>query len=114
MQLAYGADSVKVTSGKGLEEEGDPRIPELTIVEMTAAVEEAHKRGKIVIAHAMGASAVKNALSAGVDSICAWVLDRRGMRRNNGQERRLLGTYDSLSLSNCRGCRKVRNPLLSM
>ena len=88
MQLAYGSDSVKVTSGKGLEEEGDPRIPELTIVEMSAAVEEAHKRGKIVIAHAMGASAIKNALSAGVDSIvhgfwideeCAEMMAKKGV-----------------------------------
>ena len=88
MQLAYGADSVKVTSGKGLEEEGDPRIPELTIVEMSAAVEEAHKRGKTVIAHAMGASAIKNALTAGVDSIvhgfwideeCAEMMAKKGV-----------------------------------
>ena len=88
MQLAYGADSVKVTSGKGLEEEGDPRIPELTIAEMAAAVEEAHKRGKIVIAHAMGPSAIKNALSAGVDSVvhgfwmdeeCAEMMAKKGV-----------------------------------
>ena len=88
MQLAYGCDSVKVTSGKGLEELGDPRIPELTTAEMAAAVEEAHKRGKIVIAHAMGAPAIKNALTAGVDSIvhgfwideeCAEMMAKKGV-----------------------------------
>jgi imidazolonepropionase-like amidohydrolase len=88
LQLAYGADSVKVTSGKGLEEEGDPRIPELTVSEMAAAVEEAHKRGKIVISHAMGATAIKNALLAGVDSIvhgfwideeCAEIMANKGV-----------------------------------
>ncbi len=88
LQLAYGADSVKVTSGKGLEEQGDPRIPELTIVEMAAAAEEAHKRGKLVIAHAMGAQAIKNALNAGVDSIvhgfwideeCAELMAKKGV-----------------------------------
>ncbi len=88
LQLAYGADSVKVTSGKGLEEQGDPRIPELTTAEMAAAVEEAHKRGKIVIAHAMGAQAIKNAVNAGVDSIvhgfwidqeCAEMMAKKGV-----------------------------------
>jgi imidazolonepropionase-like amidohydrolase len=88
MQLAYGADSVKVTSGRGLEEADDPRIPELTVEEMRAAVDEAHKRGKIVIAHAMGAAAIKNALAAGVDSIvhgfwldeeCAEIMATKGV-----------------------------------
>jgi imidazolonepropionase-like amidohydrolase len=69
MQIAYGADSIKLTSGKGLEEPEDARIPELTVDEMKVAVEEAHKRGKLVIAHAMGVEAIMNAIEAGVDSI---------------------------------------------
>jgi imidazolonepropionase-like amidohydrolase len=68
-QLAYGADSVKITSGRGLEEADDPRIGELTVEEIRSAVEEAHRRGKLAIAHAMGPGSIKNALDAGVDSI---------------------------------------------
>ena len=87
LQLAYGADSVKVTSGRGLEEEGDPRIPELTIAEMAAAAEEAHKRGKIVIAHAMGASRSKaHDRGAGsvvhgfwMDEECAEMMAKKGV-----------------------------------
>ncbi len=88
MQLAYGADSVKITSGRGLEEADDPRIPELTTLEIRAAVEEAHRRGKLAIAHAMGPAAIKNALDAGVDSIvhgfwldeqCAEIMAAKGI-----------------------------------
>ena len=88
MQIAYGADSVKLTSGKGLEEQDDPLVSELTEGEMGAAVDEAHKRGKLAIAHAMGPTAVKNALAAGVDSIvhgfwldeeCAETMARKGV-----------------------------------
>jgi imidazolonepropionase-like amidohydrolase len=88
LQLAYGADSVKVTSGRGLEEADDPRTPELTVDEMRAVVEEAHKRGKLVIAHAMGPQPIKNALTAGVDSIvhgfwldeeCAGMMAEKGV-----------------------------------
>jgi imidazolonepropionase-like amidohydrolase len=88
VQLAYGADSVKVTSGRGLEEPGDPRISELTVPEIRAAVEEAHKRGKLAIAHAMGPQPIKNAIEAGVDSIvhgfwldeeCAEMMAKKGV-----------------------------------
>ncbi|MCJ7773351.1 MAG: amidohydrolase family protein, partial [Desulfobacterales bacterium] len=88
MQLAYGADSVKITSGRGLEEADDPRIAELTVEEIRAAVNEAHQRGKLAIAHAMGPTAIKNALIAGVDSIvhgfwldeeCAEIMAAKGI-----------------------------------
>jgi imidazolonepropionase-like amidohydrolase len=78
LQLSYGADSVKITSGRGLEEV-DPLTAELSVEEMRAAAEEAHRRGKLVIAHAMGPTAVKNALAAGADSIVhGFWLDEEG------------------------------------
>jgi imidazolonepropionase-like amidohydrolase len=43
--------------------------PTLTVEEMRAVVEEAHKRGRKVAAHADSVEGIRNALSAGVDSI---------------------------------------------
>ena len=47
----------------------EPGSPQLTVEEMSAGVEEAHKAGKKVAAHAYSAEAINNALEAGVDSI---------------------------------------------
>lgn len=69
-QLKQGADVIKLMATGGVmnptEEMGDPQ---LTMEELTAAVEEAHKAGKRVMAHAMGPVGIKNALEAGVDTI---------------------------------------------
>jgi imidazolonepropionase-like amidohydrolase len=69
MQLSYGADSVKVTLGKGLEEPDDSKIQEVTLDEARAAVEEAHKRGKLAIGHAMGPDPIMTGIKAGINSI---------------------------------------------
>ncbi len=69
MQLSYGADSVKITLGKGLEEPDDSRIQEVAPDEAKAAVEEAHKRGKLAIGHAMGPAPIMTGIEAGVNSI---------------------------------------------
>jgi imidazolonepropionase-like amidohydrolase len=47
----------------------EPGSPQLTVEEMRAAVEEAHKGGRKVAAHAYSVAAIHNALEAGVDSI---------------------------------------------
>ena len=47
----------------------EPSSPQLTIEEMRAACEEVHKAGGKAIAHAQGATGVKNAVLAGIDSI---------------------------------------------
>src|SRR5580658_51501 len=60
-QIGHGADLIKVYA--------DWRHPTLTIEEMRAIVEEAHKQRLKVAAHATTAEGVKNALNAGVDSI---------------------------------------------
>lgn len=69
-QLKQGADVIKLMATGGVvtptEEMG---APQLTLEEMAAAVEEAHKAGKRVMAHAMGPVGIANALKAGVDTI---------------------------------------------
>jgi imidazolonepropionase-like amidohydrolase len=47
----------------------EPGSPQLGVREMEAGVEEAHKAGRKVAAHAYSVAAINNALDAGVDSI---------------------------------------------
>jgi imidazolonepropionase-like amidohydrolase len=60
-QIAHGADLIKVYA--------DWVRPTLTDEEMSVIVEEAHKLGRKVAAHATTAEGIRNALTAGVDSI---------------------------------------------
>ena len=60
-QLGHGADLIKVYA--------DWSNPTLTIEEMAVVVEEAHKQHHKVAAHATTPEGIKNALTAGVDSI---------------------------------------------
>lgn len=69
-QLRAGADLIKIMATGGVLTKGvEPGSPQLTVEEMRAAVEEAHKAGKKISAHAQGTRGIKNALEAGVDSI---------------------------------------------
>jgi imidazolonepropionase-like amidohydrolase len=60
-QMGHGADLIKVYA--------DWRYPTLTIEEMRVIVEEAHKQKLKVAAHATTPEGIKNAVTAGVDSI---------------------------------------------
>jgi imidazolonepropionase-like amidohydrolase len=60
-QIGHGADLIKVYADWG--------HPTLTVEEMSEIVEEAHKQGRKVAAHATTAEGVRNAITAGVDSI---------------------------------------------
>lgn len=60
-QIGYGADLIKVYA--------DWDYPTLTVEEMSVIVEEAHKAGRKVAAHATTAEGIRNAITAGVDSI---------------------------------------------
>jgi imidazolonepropionase-like amidohydrolase len=60
-QLGHGADLLKIYA--------DWHHPTLTVDEMRPIVEEAHKAGRKVAAHAVTSEAIRNALAAGVDSI---------------------------------------------
>jgi imidazolonepropionase-like amidohydrolase len=68
--LRAGVDLIKLMASGGVYTEGEePGSPQLTIEEMQAAVEEAHKAGRKVAAHAEGLQGILNALAAGVDTI---------------------------------------------
>lgn len=60
-QIGHGADLIKVYA--------DWAYPTLTIAEMSVIVEEAHKAGRKVAAHATTVEGIRNAITAGVDSI---------------------------------------------
>jgi len=60
-QIGYGADLIKVYA--------DWMHPTLTVDEIRVIVEEAHQQGRKVAAHATTPQGIKNAITAGVDSI---------------------------------------------
>ena len=60
-QIGHGADLIKVYA--------DWNHPTLTVDEMRVIVEEAHKQNRKVAAHATTAEGIRNAVTAGVDSI---------------------------------------------
>ena len=69
-QLAAGAGVIKVIASGGVLTPGtSPDLAQMTVEELTAAVETARQAGKKVAAHAHGAAGMKNAIRAGVHSI---------------------------------------------
>jgi imidazolonepropionase-like amidohydrolase len=69
-ELKGGAGCIKLMASGGAFGRGEEvGSPQLTVEEMRAAVEEAHKVGVKVAAHAHSLVAIENALAAGVDSI---------------------------------------------
>lgn len=68
-QLKAGVDVVKVMATGSAMSPGEQPSPQYSAEEMRAAVEEAHKAGKTVAAHASGSMGIRNALEAGVDYI---------------------------------------------
>ena len=68
--LRAGVDLIKLMATGGVYTEGEePGSTQLTVEEMSAAVEEAHKAGRKVAAHAEGLQGILNAIDAGVDTI---------------------------------------------
>jgi imidazolonepropionase-like amidohydrolase len=68
--IKYGADVVKVCASGGVLSKGDqPGTPQYTLEELQAIVEEAHKLGRKVAAHAHGTQSIKDAIRAGIDSV---------------------------------------------
>lgn len=69
-EMKAGATCIKLMASGGVYGHAEePGSPQLTVEEMRAGVEEAHKAGRKVAAHAYSVSAINNALQAGVDSI---------------------------------------------
>jgi imidazolonepropionase-like amidohydrolase len=78
----YGADVIKICASGGVLSKGDePGAQQYTLEEMKAIVEEAHKLGRRVAAHAHGASSIRDAILAGVDSVeHASLIDDEGIK----------------------------------
>lgn len=69
-QIKLGATSIKLMSTGGMMTPNQRAgAPQLTIEEMTAAAEEAHKAGFPITAHAESDEGVRNAVLAGCDSV---------------------------------------------
>jgi imidazolonepropionase-like amidohydrolase len=69
-QIKAGCDWVKFMASGGFAElTEDPGAAQLGLDELTAGINEAKKAGKKTAAHAHSATAIKNAIQAGVDSI---------------------------------------------
>jgi imidazolonepropionase-like amidohydrolase len=86
--VKFGADWIKVLATAGvLSEEGSAGAALYSLEELKAAVEEAHRWGRNVAAHAHGAEGIKLAIQAGVTSIeHGSLLDEEGIRlmKKNG------------------------------
>lgn len=68
--IKYGADVIKILATAGvLSEEESVGLPQYTLEEMKAAVDEAAVWGKKVAAHAHGTEGIKLAIKAGVASV---------------------------------------------
>ncbi len=79
--VKYGADLIKVCASGGVLSKGDtPGAPQLTLEELTAIADEAHKLGRKVAAHAHGTQSIKDSIRAGIDSIeHASLIDEEGI-----------------------------------
>src|SRR4051812_21851011 len=68
--VKYGASVIKICATGGVLSKGDsPGAEQFSDEEIRAVVTEAHRLGRKVAAHAHGASGIKQAVLAGVDSI---------------------------------------------
>lgn len=69
-QIKHGADFVKIMATGGVMSPGmNEDATQLDQDEMAAAIYEAHKAGKKTATHAHGATGIKNAVRAGIDSV---------------------------------------------
>jgi imidazolonepropionase-like amidohydrolase len=86
--VRQGADFIKVMATGGMGTVGSsPKMAEFTFEELSAVVDEAHRLGRKVAAHAHGGQGVDDALAAGVDSIehgCILTADQLNRMRAQG------------------------------
>src|SRR5437762_665429 len=69
-QLRAGADAIKLIATGGVMTPGvDPRAAQLTLEELRAGVDEAHRARRRVAAHAMADEGIAWCLDAGIDTI---------------------------------------------
>src|SRR5437899_6426723 len=80
-QIKHGAKLIKIcASGGVMSLTGDPGAQHYSDAELSAIVDEAHRRGLRVAAHCLGAEAMKHAIDAGIDCIeHGFLLDDEGI-----------------------------------
>ena len=80
--IKFGADWIKLMATGGVMNPiSDYRVQELSDAQMARAVEDAHRAGHKVMAHAEGTVGIKGAIRAGVDSIeHGTMLDEEGAK----------------------------------
>jgi imidazolonepropionase-like amidohydrolase len=93
----YGARVIKICATGGVfSRNTEPGQQQMTLAEMKAVVDEAHMWGLQVAAHAHGASGIKDAIRAGVDTIeHASLIDEEGI-----QLAKKYGAYLSMDIYN--------------
>jgi imidazolonepropionase-like amidohydrolase len=81
-QRKFGAEVIKVCATGGVFSRGDtPGQQQLTVAELKGIADEAHMQGLRVAAHAHGASGIRAAIEAGIDTIeHASLVDDEGIR----------------------------------
>jgi imidazolonepropionase-like amidohydrolase len=86
--VKYGVDLIKYCGTGGVFSKGDtPGGQQYTVEEVTALIDEAHMHGRRVAVHAHGASGIKVAIRAGVDTVeHASLIDDEGiaLAKKNG------------------------------
>ena len=95
--VKYGADVIKFCGTGGVFSKGDsPGAQQYTFQEMQALIDEAHMSGRKVAVHAHGASGIKSAIRAGVDTVeHASLIDDEGL-----QLAKKSGTYLTMDIYN--------------
>ena len=68
-RIKHGADFIKIAASGGSTLTSDPYRPAYSLAELSAIVDEAHNRGKPVLAHCRCTAAINLAIDAGVDAI---------------------------------------------
>ena len=69
-RIKAGVDVIKIMATGGHMTRGtNPSLPQYSVAEIRAAVDEAHRLGRLVTAHAHGPTGIANAVEAGVDCI---------------------------------------------
>ena len=80
--VKYGADVIKFCASGGVFSKGDnPLLEQYSSTEMQVLITEAHRLGRKVATHAHSALSIKDAISAGVDSVEHGIfLDNEGIK----------------------------------
>jgi imidazolonepropionase-like amidohydrolase len=81
-QIRDGVDCLKIMASGGRMTPGtNPKLPQYSVGQLRAAVDEARRAGLTIAAHALSATSIRRAARAGVDTIehCNWLAADEGL-----------------------------------